>query len=108
VHNLGAFFTQHQWHARLGALYPDARVYKDCVRLDVVNAFRETFRGQVLPDAGFGVVRQGSVEVRNRIAKVACDSRLIVFPKASAEACAVAAFAMSDPWWLCSGTIGSI
>ena len=107
IQNFVAFFMQHQWHARLGALYPDARVYKDCVRLDVVNAFRETFRGQVLPDAGFGVVRQGSVEVRNRIAKVACDSRLIVFPKASAEACVVAAYAMSDPLGFHLGTIGS-
>ena len=95
LQNLGVFFPRHQSHARLVGLYPEARVYKDAVPVGVVNAFRETFRGQVLPACGFGVLRRGGIESRNRILKVAGDSDLIVFPKASAEACLLAAYAMS-------------
>ncbi len=95
LQNLGVFFSRHQSHARLVGLYPEARVYKDAVPVGVVNAFRETFRGQVLPACGFGVIRRGGIESRNRILKVAGDSDLIVFPKASAEACLLAAYAMS-------------
>ena len=80
LQNLAAFFSQHQKHARLVDQFPTARLHKDAVRQEVVDAFRETFRGQVLPSSGAVVLRRGGIESWNRILKVAGDSDLIVYP----------------------------
>ncbi len=94
LENLGAFFGRHERHARLPLMYADASVVKDAVPRSVVEAYEKTFLGEDLPETAFlsmGTAGAGSYE---RAMAVARDSKYIVFPKASADACLVVAYSL--------------
>ena len=95
IATLSDFFTRHQMHARLCLEYPAATVHKDSCPWAAVNLYRQTFRGQVLADSAPACIRGDGGELGHaRTLRVARDHSCIVFPLASADACAVAAYAM--------------
>ena len=42
LHNLRVFYRNHETHARLPFLYPEARIFKDTVACKLVEAYRAT------------------------------------------------------------------
>jgi len=94
LNNLSRFFGIHEKHAQLPLLYTDAQVIKDTVPRFAVDAYQKTFRGESLPltaHASLSAAGKGSYE---RAVMVATEDKYIVFPKASADACLVAAYAL--------------
>ena len=82
MHNLGVLFVRHEQHAQLALRYPDATVVKDTVFWGMVDAYRKTFRGQLLKETAFECMRQPGHGSYGRAVQVASDDRYIVFPKA--------------------------
>ena len=92
--NLRVFYRDHEQHARLKLLYPSAQLFQDCVPLPLVTAYHKTFAAESLPDSGFQVLVMPERGAFRRAEQVAKDDNCIVFPKASADACLIAAYAM--------------
>ena len=93
-HNICHFYREHQEHARLSLRYPHATVVRDSVPWRVVQAYQRTFRGQVLEGNMQEALNKTEQGVYQRAVMVANEDRLIVFPKASADACLIAAYSM--------------
>ena len=92
--NLRVFYRDHEPHARLKLQYPDAQLFQDCVPLQVVIAYQKTLASESLPESGFQVLAMPERGAFRRAEQVAKDDSCIVFPKASAEACLIAAYAL--------------
>ena len=85
--NLAEFFSQHEQVAKLRLEYPDAQVFQDAVPDVVVKAYEKTFASE-LPASCFEAVAQ----FYDRACTVASEHQLIVFPRASGEACLTVAY----------------
>jgi hypothetical protein len=92
--NLRVFYRDHEEHARLKLQYPSAQLFQDCVPLPLVTAYQKTFAAESLPESGFQVLAMPERGAFRRAEQVAKDDNCIVFPKASADACLIAAYAM--------------
>ena len=92
--NLRVFYRDHEQHARLKLQYPGAQLFQDCVPLPLVTAYQKTFAAESLPESGFQVLAMPERGAFRRAEQVARDDSCIVFPKASADACLIAAYAM--------------
>ena len=78
----------------LSLQYPDAAVFTDACPENVVNAYRQTFRGTVLVDGASTLCRRKVKDVHETHLQVARVHSIVVMPLQSAEACMVAAFTM--------------
>ena len=94
VDSVSAFFGRHERHAKLTLLYPDARVLKDTVSRFAVEAYEKTFGGETLPRTAYASMTMQGGGSYDRAVSVARDDNIIVFPKASADACLIAAYAL--------------
>ena len=80
----------HHKHALLPLMYPDAVVVRDAVPLRAVQAYALTLQGH-LPES-LSMCFSKEYWSKWRAGAVAHDSALIVWPRASADACLVAAY----------------
>ena len=94
IHNLRLFYKSHEAHAQLALRYPTATVVKDSVPFYLVDAYRNTFRGEKLLDTGFQTMRMKNHGSSVRAETVARLSQYIAMPLACADACLQAAYAM--------------
>ena len=92
---ISVFYQEHEPFALLPLQYPAARVLKDTMASDVVDSFRKTF-GEVSDEmhTAHDALKAASGRVYDRTKRVAEQEHLVVWPKATAEACCVAAFAV--------------
>ena len=86
---IAAFFGRHERHAQLILAYPQARLVKDTMQRALVEAYAKTFHNDDC--ASVSSAAAGSYE---RALAVARDDNIVVFPKASADACLVAAYVL--------------
>ena len=96
LHNLRVFYRNHETHARLPFLYPEARIFKDTVACKLVEAYRQTYSDDEIRECTLSKCMGSTADEKSfRHDFVANDdSGCIVFPLASANACAVAACAI--------------
>ena len=93
--NLATFYSGHESHARLKLFYPNARLHTDSMALELVSAFRESMRGQALPDTANCILGRGGAEGHRYAVRAAGDKDIVVFPKQCSDACVVAGYCMS-------------
>ena len=94
--NLGNFFYRHEHHARLTLLHPAATVVYDTVNKVGIDFYRAAFTSITLLLSPFKAIQHKTQGLRHLSEVVAQQHRHIVFPMSSAEACAVAAYVMSQ------------
>ena len=90
---LAKFYGRHERHAQLVHLHPQAQVVKDRVPRAVVEAYAKTILDTAFPATAFSCV-SGAAGSYDRALAVARDDNHVVYPKASADACLVAAYAL--------------
>ena len=91
---LANFYGRHERHAQLIHLYPQAELLKDCVPRKVVEAYAKTFLDTDSPTTAYGCVSGATGGSYDRAVAIARDDNYVVYPKASADACLVAAYAL--------------
>ena len=89
---LRAFFLRHEAYARLACEHPHAFVFVDSLPWSLVEAYRNFFQDQELPDTASGCI--GSFKVLPLAEEVARTALSIAHPAACSEACVVIAYAM--------------
>ena len=95
--SIAFFFRCHEAHARIPSRYPGVQILKNAVPKFAVEAYEKTFRREPLPSTAWACLgtHWRNWEVSDTKADmVASSDKLVVFPKASADACLVSAYAL--------------
>ena len=80
---LDQFFAKHEEYARLVHKYPQARILKDTLPLELIDAYRSTFAtDEVLPDSGFKLLQPKEYRCSWWACQVAEAARYIAVPRA--------------------------
>ena len=93
LHALRVFYRNNEFQAQLALRYPTASVIKDALPCSVILAYQNAMAGQVLPGTGFKCIN-ASGEGRYAATLAAADPGYIVWPRACADACFIAAYSM--------------
>ena len=93
--NLAAFFQKHEKYAQLALQFPEARISKDSLERCAVEAYEKILLVQELARTTHECMGKAGHGLFERSCSVARESSIIVFPRASAEACLVAAYVMA-------------
>ena len=91
---LTKFFGIHERHAKLKLKYPQVVLHRDTVSWGIVDVYRQTFRLQALAGNAYQNIHTAGMTSLEIAEIVARDHSVLVFPKASADANYVAAYAM--------------
>ena len=90
------FFYRHEKHARLTLQYPQARVVHDTTNKLGIDYYRQSFNAITLTVSPFKAVHHKTQGLHYLSDLISQQQGYIVYPLASAEACAVAAYVMSQ------------
>ena len=94
--NLGMFYYRHEEHIRLSLRYPEATVVHDTVNQLGIDYYRGAFAQISLTLSPFRAMQHKTSGFQYLSDIIAQQHRHIVFPISAAEACAVAAYVMSQ------------
>ena len=92
LHNLRVFYRNNEVCAQLALRYPAAAIIKDALPWKIIEAYQNAFEGQQLPDTGFKWTQAGQGQYAASLA--VASAGYIAWPRACAEACYIAAYAM--------------